>query len=134
MLSKTVFSCFTVLVLCYLVNADIDSLLSRLLRDNGGCAISLECPGKTALCYEHRCRINVPCNKDNDCFFYGAGDVANGNPHPKCYRKIGTSNIPAGYGYCMLKERVGNDPTLIRIKGIDVDSLDEHPIDTHNMQ
>lgn len=83
-----------------------------------GCQVSVDCGDKEgrSLCYEKRCRRDVPCNKDNDCFFYGAADVSQSYPHPKCYlnKKVDT---PPGYGICMLREYAGGLP---RIPGGDV--------------
>lgn len=38
-----------------------------------GCEISMDCDDGEgrSLCFEKSCRKDVPCNKDNDCFFYG---------------------------------------------------------------
>ncbi|XP_045199880.1 uncharacterized protein LOC123554067 [Mercenaria mercenaria] len=82
------------------------------------CEVSQDCNDKEgrSLCYEKKCRRDVPCNKDNDCFFYGAADVSQGFPHPRCYLNKHAERAP-GYGVCMLSEFADG---LKRIPGGDV--------------
>ncbi|KAL4219946.1 hypothetical protein ACF0H5_020357 [Mactra antiquata] len=82
------------------------------------CNVSLDCKDSEgrSLCYEKTCRRDVPCNKDNDCFFYGAADVSQGYPQLRCYKNPRVNNAP-GYGSCMNTEYAGG---LERVPGSDV--------------
>ncbi|XP_060563336.1 uncharacterized protein LOC132722790 [Ruditapes philippinarum] len=89
------------------------------------CDISKDCndyEGRS-LCYEKDCRRDVPCNKDNDCFFYGASDVSQGFPHPKCFLNPKVRSAP-GYGVCMESELADG---LERLPGDDV--IDIRPLE-----
>ncbi|XP_064607032.1 uncharacterized protein LOC135471653 [Liolophura sinensis] len=90
----------------------------------GECVISEDCNNHDgrALCYNQECHRDVPCNKDNDCFFWAAADVAMGHPHPECYDVQEVKRAP-GYGTCVLKEHAGNK--YDRIPGDDVAALED---------
>ncbi|ELU07677.1 hypothetical protein CAPTEDRAFT_189046 [Capitella teleta] len=62
------------------------------------CDIAADCGdvhGRT-VCWSHLCHRNIPCNKDDDCFFYGSANV----PKFRCYI-VPEVEWPAGYGTCV---------------------------------
>ncbi|XP_013404539.1 uncharacterized protein LOC106169590 [Lingula anatina] len=70
--------------------------------------------GRT-VCWSKMCYKNIPCNKDNDCYFYAAADVAEGHPHPLCFDDTDSvRKLPSGYGTCMMAEIVGNKYELLK--------------------
>uniref|UniRef100_A0A0L8I896 Uncharacterized protein n=1 Tax=Octopus bimaculoides TaxID=37653 RepID=A0A0L8I896_OCTBM len=90
------------------------------------CTISYDCPSPHEVCVGHICTKDLPCNKDNDCFFYAAADIANGAPHPKCYKVLQEYIVPTGYGICVVSEKVGQLGAVQRLSGSDTDHLDVH--------
>lgn len=89
------------------------------------CKLSIDCKdseGRT-LCYQSECQRDVPCNKDNDCFFYGAADLASGQFHPACFKTNLVGSKP-GYGICLVTEVVQHtDEGLSRLPGADVEGV-----------
>jgi len=54
--------------------------------------------GRT-VCWSHYCFRDVPCNKDDDCYFYGSLHMLR-NPRFLCY-VLPVVRRPAGYGTCV---------------------------------
>jgi len=54
--------------------------------------------GRT-VCWSKYCFRDVPCNKDDDCYFYGALHMLI-NPRFRCY-VVPAVTRPAGYGTCI---------------------------------
>ncbi|XP_064607280.1 uncharacterized protein LOC135471831 [Liolophura sinensis] len=88
------------------------------------CIISADCKNNQGreVCYNQECHKDIPCNKDNDCFFWGAADVAYNFPHPRCYDFPHVQREP-GYGTCLLVEFA--DHLFNRIPGEDVANIKE---------
>ncbi|KAK7097029.1 uncharacterized protein [Littorina saxatilis] len=88
------------------------------------CELSVDCgnPEGRSLCISKYCHHDVTCNKDNDCFFYGASDVLSKMYLPLCFVNPKVLR-PEGYGICMIKELVTSynlyNDGLIRLPGGD---------------
>jgi hypothetical protein len=68
------------------------------------CEIAADCkdPDGRTVCWSRTCYYNIPCNKHDDCYFYGSANV----PRFQCY--IDPSKPwPNGYGTC-IEERIGD--------------------------
>ncbi|XP_014786803.1 uncharacterized protein LOC106881089 [Octopus bimaculoides] len=123
--SSALIICAFIFLLAHAVSGKyITDVLKRNERKE--CTISYDCPSPHEVCVGHICTKDLPCNKDNDCFFYAAADIANGAPHPKCYKVLQEYIVPTGYGICVVSEKVGQLGAVQRLSGSDTDHLDVH--------